>query len=321
MSIQPDHKYTIATLYHFAKVEKLEEKKNSVLEMCRSHGIRGTIILAKEGLNGTISGPHDGIETVLEHLKSWSGIDDIEIKYSFSNNPNFNRMKVKIKDEIVTMGKPNIDPTINAGTYVEPSDWNDLISREDVMVIDTRNTFEFDVGRFKGAVNPITKEFNQFPDWADSLSSNSDKPNVVAMYCTGGIRCEKATTYMKNIGFNEVYHLKGGILKYLEEIPENDSLWEDECFVFDQRVSLKHGLVEGDYMLCYGCQNPLSPEDRESPMFELGVSCPKCDGVLSQRDRERFRERQLQIRLARERGESHLKDNSTKRPYTNKPHD
>lgn len=321
MSSQPDQQYTIAALYHFAKIEKLEEKKNSVLEMCRSHGIRGTIILAKEGVNGTISGSHDGIKTVLKHLKSWPGIDDIEIKYSFSDKSNFNRMKVKVKDEIVTMGKPNIDPTINAGTYVEPSDWNDLISREDVMVIDTRNTFEFDVGRFKGAVNPITKEFNQFPDWADSLSSKSDKPNAVAMYCTGGIRCEKATTYMKNIGFNEVYHLKGGILKYLEEIPENDSLWEDECFVFDQRVSLKHGLVEGDYMLCYGCQNPLSPEDRESPMFELGVSCPKCDGVLSQRDRERFRERQLQIRLARERGESHLKDNSTKRPYTNKPHD
>ena len=319
MTNPSDTTYTIAALYHFAKVEAPDEKKPALLGLCREHNIRGTLILAEEGVNGTISGPDNGIKTIIDQLRGWDGFEDLEVKYSYSDNPNFNRMKVKVKDEIVTMGKSYIDSNDNAGTYVNASDWNELISRDDVMVIDTRNTFEFGVGRFKGAVDPITKEFNEFPDWADLLASSPNKPSAVAMYCTGGIRCEKATVYMKDIGFDEVYHLKGGILKYLEEIPEEESLWEDECFVFDQRVSLKHGLIEGEYMLCYGCQNPVSPEDRKSPMFELGVSCPKCDDILSNEERARFRERQLQIRLARERGETHLRDNASKRPYTSTP--
>lgn len=307
--------YTVAALYHFARIENPAVKKEPLLALCRNEGVRGTLILAEEGINGTIDGTASAIQAVLAHLHSWPGIDGIEVKYSYSNRQNFSRMKVKIKDEIVTMGKPYIDSNDNAGTYVDPSEWNEIIEREDVLVIDTRNSFEFEVGRFKGAVDPVTEKFTQFPDWADLLASGPNKPNAVAMYCTGGIRCEKATVYMKDIGFDEVYHLKGGILKYLEEIPEEESLWEDECFVFDHRVSLKHGLVEGEYMLCYGCQNPISPADRESPMFEEGVSCPHCDDSLSNEDRARFRERQLQIRLARERGDTHLNDNAAKKPY------
>lgn len=307
--------FTIAALYHFAKIEEPDHKKDPLLELCRTENVVGTIILAEEGINGTISGPDSGIKAVLDHLHSWTNVDGIEVKYSYNENPNFNRMKVKIKDEIVTMGKPHIDSNANAGTYVDPSDWNDLIKRDDVLLIDTRNSFEFGVGRFKNAIDPVTETFREFPDWADLLASKPQKPSAVAMYCTGGIRCEKATVYMKEIGFDEIYHLKGGILKYLEEVPEEESLWEDECFVFDHRVSLKHGLIEGDYQLCYGCQHPISPNDRESPMFELGVSCPYCDDSLSNKDRARFRERQLQIRLSRDRGEEHIKDNASKTPY------
>ncbi|NQW20313.1 MAG: rhodanese-related sulfurtransferase [Chloroflexi bacterium] len=314
-----DANFTIAALYHFAKIEEPTLKKQPLLALCHAEDVLGTLILAEEGINGTISGTANAIKAVLSHLHSWAGIAGIEVKYSYSENQNFNRMKVKIKDEIVTMGKPYIDSNANAGTYVEPTDWNDLIKREDVLVIDTRNSFEFGVGRFKNAIDPITETFSQFPDWADLLVSGPQKPSAVAMYCTGGIRCEKATVYMKEIGIEEVYHLKGGILKYLEEIPEEESLWEDECFVFDHRVSLKHGLVEGEYMLCYGCQNPISPTDRESPMFEEGVSCPHCDDALSNEDRARFRERQLQISLSKARGEKHLKDNASKKPYSKIP--
>jgi len=307
--------FTIAALYHFAKIEEPEQKKGPLLDLCHAQGVIGTLILAEEGFNGTISGLPAAIQAVLDHLHSWPGIENIEVKFSYSDNQNFNRMKVKVKDEIVTMGKAYIDSNDNAGTYVDPAEWNEIIKRDDVLVVDTRNSFEFGVGRFEGAVDPVTQTFREFPDWADLLASGAQKPKALAMYCTGGIRCEKATVYMKDIGFDEVYHLKGGILKYLEEIPEEESLWEDECFVFDHRVSLKHGLVEGDYMLCYGCQNPISPEDRESPMYEAGVSCPHCDDSLSNEDRARFRERQLQIRLSKERGESHLKDNASTRPY------
>ncbi len=308
--------YTVAALYHFARIEEPSGKKDPLLTLCRTEGVLGTLILAEEGINGTVSGSAEAIEAVLDHLRNWSGVGDIEVKYSYSEKQNFNRMKVKVKDEIVTMGKPYIDSNDNAGTYVDASDWNDLIARDDVLLIDTRNSFEYGVGRFKGAIDPVTESFRQFPDWADLLASDPNKPSAVAMYCTGGIRCEKATVYMKEIGFNEVYHLRGGILKYLEDIPEEESLWEDECFVFDHRVALKHGLVEGEYMLCYGCQNPISPADRESLMYEEGVSCPHCDDLLANSDRERFRERQRQIALSRERGEQHLKDNAGKRPYT-----
>ena len=307
--------FTVVALYHFVKIERPSEKKTLLLEICHRESVLGTLILAEEGINGTICGPYDGVKAILSHLDGFPGIENIEAKYSYSDIQIFNRMKVKIKDEIVTMGKPHIDSNANAGTYVDPVEWNDIIKREDVLVIDTRNSFEFGVGRFKNAVDPVTETFREFPDWADLLASGPEKPKAVAMYCTGGIRCEKATTYMKDIGFDEVYQLKGGILKYLEEVPEEESLWEDECFVFDHRVSLKHGLIEGEYMLCYGCQNPISPADRESPLFELGVTCPHCHDSLSNEDLDRFRERQLQIKLSKERGETHMKDNAANKPY------
>jgi len=302
--------FTVAALYHFTNIDKPEERQEALLNLCHSNEVRGTLILAKEGINGTIAGTSEGVTAILDHLRAWSEIGDLDVKFSASSTRSFDRMKVHVKDEIVTMRKPGIDPGANAGKYVEPREWNDLISRDDVLVIDTRNQFEYGVGRFRDAVDPGTEKFHEFPEWADQLASSPDKPSAVAMYCTGGIRCEKATAYMRQIGFDEVFHLKGGILKYLEEVPEDESLWEGECFVFDHRVALKHGLAEGEYRLCYGCQNPVSPQDRESSLFEEGVSCPKCHSSLSEYDRDRFRERQLQISLAKARGEEHLRDGS-----------
>ena len=260
--------FTVAALYHFTRIEDPEARKEPLLGLCRSEEIRGTLILAREGINGTIAGSAEGIDAVLMHLRGWPEVGEIEVKYSHTAHQAFNRMKVKVKPEIVTMGKPDIDPLKDVGTYIDPKDWNSLISRDDVLLVDTRNKFEYGVGRFRNAVDPGTITFNEFPGWADQLANTPEKPKAVAMYCTGGIRCEKATAYMRQIGFDEVFHLKGGILKYLEEVPEEESLWEGECFVFDDRVALKHGLAEGEYTLCYGCQNPVSPDDRKSPMFE-----------------------------------------------------
>lgn len=302
---------TVAALYHFTKIEDPEQRKRPLLALCRAEGIRGTILLAGEGINGTIAGPDEGIARILEHVRGWPEIGELEVKFSQSTGQAFNRMKVKIKDEIVNMGKPNIDTHSNAGVYVDPEDWNDLIKRDDVLLIDTRNSFEVGLGHFSNAVDPGTGAFNEFPEWADKLATTQDKPSAVAMYCTGGIRCEKATAYMRQIGFDEVYHLKGGILKYLELVPQEESLWEGECFVFDERVSLKHGLAEGEHVLCYGCQHPISPTDRKSPLFELGVSCPRCRDSLSDANKERYRERQRQITLAQARGEQHLRDDAS----------
>tara|TARA_B100000405_G_scaffold94341_1_gene65731 strand:- start:776 stop:1438 length:663 start_codon:yes stop_codon:yes gene_type:complete len=213
------------------------------------------------------------------------------------------------------MGKGDINVKEESGTYVDPKDWNNLISQEDVIVIDARNEYEVSMGQFSGAIDPKTDTFRQFPNWADQLSRDSDTPKKVAMYCTGGIRCEKASSYMKTLGFDEVFHLKGGILKYLEVIPEEESLWSGECFVFDDRVSLVHGLEEGEYSLCYGCQDPVSPKDRNSDLYEAGVSCPSCYNTLSEQKKNNLREREKQFRLAQERGQFHLgdKSNSKKR--------
>ena len=296
----------VAALYHFSRIDDPAALQQPLLDLCRQHDIRGTLLLANEGVNGTIAGPEEGIETVVTHLRQWPGFKDLDVKYSKASSQGFLRMKVRLKAEIVTMGKPDIDPVKNRGTYVEPKDWNDLIRRNDIMVIDTRNDYETRIGRFDRAVDPETKTFRAFPDWADALASDQDRPTAVAMYCTGGIRCEKASAYMKQIGFDEVYHLKGGILKYLEDIPEEESLWQGDCFVFDDRVSLLHGLEEGDYSLCHACKEPLSEADRNAPTFEAGVSCPYCIETVSDEQRQRFRERQKQIDLARDRGESHL---------------
>ncbi|MGG2474705.1 rhodanese-related sulfurtransferase, partial [Rhizobium sp. BR5] len=243
--------------------------------------------------------------TVLSFLRAQPEFAALEHKESRASAMPFVRMKVKLKKEIVTMGVPDIDPNRIVGTYVEARDWNELISDPDTIVIDTRNDYETAIGVFKGAVDPKTKTFREFPDWVKNNPGLHNKPKI-AMYCTGGIRCEKATAFMKEQGFDEVYHLKGGILKYLEEVPEEESLWEGACFVFDERVSVVHGLAEGDHQLCHACRNPITPEVRQSPLFEEGVSCPSCYDERTEEDRQRFRDRQQQIELAKKRGERHL---------------
>ena len=300
--------YTVASLYHFTRLTNLKEKRRELRSLCLSLDILGTVLLADEGINGTISGRGEAIACVLNSLSEWPEIDDLEIKYSESADQSFKRLKVKIKKEIVTMGKPDVDVARDAGQYVKPSDWNALISRDDVLVVDTRNTYEFGIGHFSNAIEPETENFVDFPTWADHLSQESERPKTVAMYCTGGIRCEKATAYMRELGFDEVYHLQGGILRYLEEVPEDESLWEGECFVFDGRVSLKHNLIEGTYELCYACQQPISTKESGSPLFERGVSCPKCVDQVSEEKKQRFRERHRQVLLSIERGEQHIGD-------------
>ena len=301
-----DSPLTVAALYHFALLDNLDQKRKGLLDICDKNEVLGTFLLAEEGVNGTVAGESEAINLVIDYICSWSEIEKIDVKFSESSSRNFRRMKVKIKKEIVTMGKDNVDSLNESGEYIEPHDWNEFISQDGVMLIDTRNNYEISMGKFKDAVNPNTDSFSDFPSWADNLSNSEDKPKKIAMYCTGGIRCEKATAYMKQIGFEKVYHLRGGILKYLEEIPETESMWEGECFVFDDRVSLAHGLNEGEYILCYGCQQPVSADDCLSPLYEEGVSCPQCYGKLSESQTTNSRERQRQIQLAYDRGETHM---------------
>ena len=297
---------TVAALYKFAPMENLNYKRESLLNICEKNEVLGTFLLAEEGINGTVAGKPHAIKSVIDCVRSWDEIDQLEIKFSKSSSRNFRRMKVRIKKEIVTMGMQHVDPLTQSGEYIEPADWNQFISQDEVMVIDTRNTYEVSMGKFKDAVNPNTDNFSEFPIWVDGLSRIEDKTQKIAMYCTGGIRCEKATAYMKQVGFENVFHLKGGILKYLEEIPKDESMWEGECFVFDDRVSLTHGLEEGEYVLCYGCQQPVSSDDFLSPFYEEGVSCPECYGKLSDSQITNSRERQKQIKLAYSRGEKHM---------------
>ena len=311
---------TVAALYKFAHINGLMKKRSALLSLCRSRGILGTFLLAKEGINGTICGSKHDVTFVLDHIRSWREIKDLEVKFSTSKAQNFNRMKVKIKKEIVTMGKPAIDVVSNSGIYVESNDWNNLITKDNVILIDTRNSYEVSMGKFNNAVNPATDSFKGFPDWADGFLSNTDKNKKIAMYCTGGIRCEKATAYIKGLGFDEVYHLKGGVLKYLENVTEENCLWEGECFVFDERGSLTHGLIEGEHTLCYSCQQPISIEDCQSPLYERGVSCANCYEDRSDEKKKKFRERQRQIDIAKSRGKTHLGDGAmndrrTKRGY------
>ena len=302
--------FCVAALYHFADMTNLSEKQARLQCLCENVGIKGTLLLADEGINGTIAGPRAGIDTVIEHIQSWPEIDALNIKYSRSSSPPFLRMKVRLKPEIVTMGKPGINPACDAGTYVEPDDWNTLIKRDDLMLIDTRNCYETSIGSFEGAVDPKTDNFRDFPDWADQLAANPDRPRAVAMYCTGGIRCEKASAYMKQLGFEEVYHLKGGILKYLEQIEPEKSLWQGECFVFDERVSLGPRLTEGNYDLCHACRHPISAEDMRHPDFEKGISCHHCAKTIPSEKLSRLRERQYQVTLAQARGEEHIGSSS-----------
>jgi UPF0176 protein len=266
--------------------------------------------LALEGLNGTISGSKASIDGVIQFLQDDGRFDNLEIKFSHSETTPFKRLKVKLKKEIVTLGVEHIDPLSSVGTYIAPQDWNALISDPDVVLIDTRNNYEYEIGSFKGAINPNTETFREFPTYTkDNLEKYRGKK--VAMFCTGGIRCEKSTAYLKSQGFDTVYHLQGGILKYLEEMDEEQSLWEGECFVFDDRVAVKHNLEQGQYDQCHACRYPITQEDKQHPHYEKGVSCPRCHGSRSETQVSRYRERERQIQLAKARGEEHIGDHAS----------
>ncbi|AXV16249.1 hypothetical protein CYG48_11390 [Neorhizobium sp. SOG26] len=297
--------FLVAALYHFARFERCESFREPLQALCDENGIKGTLLLAREGINGTVAGTDEAIARLLAYLRAQPEFAHLEHKESRASKMPFLRMKVRLKKEIVTMGVDNIDPNRIVGTYVDPKDWNSLISDPETIVIDTRNDYETAIGIFKGAVDPQTKTFREFPDWVRNNPGLHNKPKI-AMYCTGGIRCEKATAFMKEQGFDEVYHLKGGILKYLEEVPAEESLWEGACFVFDERVSVEHGLKEGNHKLCHACRNPITVEEVTSPLYEEGVSCSKCYHTRTEEDRLRYRQRQHQIALAKKRGEKHI---------------
>jgi UPF0176 protein len=297
--------YIVAALYHFTRFADPAALRGPLQELCRARAISGTLLLAGEGINGTIAGDRAGIDAVLAHIRALPGCADLEWKESTAVDAPFHRMKVRLKREIVTMGQPDIDPVSRVGHYVDPADWNDLISAPDVAVIDTRNDYEVAIGTFDGAIDPQTKSFGEFPVWWEANKHRFHNKRI-AMFCTGGIRCEKSTNYLMGQGVEEVYHLKGGILKYLEEVPQDASKWDGECFVFDGRVSVGHGLAEGTHILCHGCRRPLLPEDRNHPAYEDGVACHHCVDETTEEDKARFRERQKQIALARARGEAHL---------------
>lgn len=301
----------VAALYKFVRLDDVEQLREPLLALMLAQNVRGTLLLANEGINGTIAGPRAGIDTVLGWLREDPRLADLEHKESFHDEHPFLRTKVKLKKEIVTMGVEGIDPNRTVGTYLSPEEWNAVISDPETLLIDTRNDYEVEVGTFKGAINPETRTFREFPDYVkDTLDPAKHKK--VAMFCTGGIRCEKSTAYLKEQGFEEVYHLKGGILKYLEEMPREDSLWEGECFVFDERVTVDHDLNPGEFDQCHACRRPISDEEKASEKFQLGVSCPKCYDESSPEQKARFAERQKQIELARARGRQHRGQNPRK---------
>ena len=297
--------YIVAALYHFTAFADPAAIRGPLLAVAEENAIRGTLLLAREGINGTIAGSRAGIDAILSHIRSLPGCADLESKESTASSAPFPRLKVRLKREIVTMGKPDVDPRATVGHYLNPEEWNELISAPDVAVIDTRNDYEVAIGTFKGAVDPLTKTFREFPEWWEQNKERFHNKRI-AMFCTGGIRCEKSTNWLLQQGVPEVFHLKGGILKYLEEMPEEQSLWEGECFVFDGRVSVGHGLKEGPHHLCHACRRPVLPADMERTEWEEGVSCHHCIGETSDADKTRFRERQKQIALAKARGERHL---------------
>ncbi len=295
----------IAALYQFARLEDCAALRDALEQVCDHHGLKGTLLLAPEGINGTIAGSREGIDAVLAWLRSDARLAKLEHKESLHAEQPFYRMKVRLKKEIVTLGVPGIDPNLQVGQYVEPKDWNALIQDPDVVVVDTRNHYEYEVGTFQGAIDPETTTFREFPDYVDG-HLNPERHKKVAMFCTGGIRCEKATALMLSRGFKEVFHLQGGILKYLEEVPASESLWEGECFVFDERVTVGHGLAPGDYELCRGCRMPVSAEDRQSPDYRVGVCCPRCADQLTEDKAARCAERHRQVKLAEARHELHV---------------
>lgn len=295
----------VAALYKFVTLEDFHELREPLLDACIASGARGTILLAHEGINGTIAGTREAIDQVLAYLRSDPRLANLEHKESFDDHLPFYRMKVKLKREIVTMGVEGIDPNSRVGTYVAPGDWNDLVNDPEVLLIDTRNDYEYGIGTFRGAIDPHTQSFRDFPAYVRS-HLDPEKHKKVAMFCTGGIRCEKASAFMLEEGFAEVYHLQGGILKYLEEVSPQESTWEGECFVFDNRVAVDHKLQKGRYDQCYGCRHPITEQDKLSEKYQKGICCPLCYDRLTDDQRARFSERQKQIELAALRGEDHI---------------
>lgn len=295
----------VCALYKFVTLENYKELRQPLLDVMLANDIKGTLLLALEGINGTVSGPQDGIDNLLAWLNSDERLSPISHKMSWHSEQPFYRTKVKLKKEIVTMGVQGIDPRKTVGTYVKPKDWNALISDPDVTLIDTRNDYEIEIGTFKHAVNPNTETFREFPQYVKE-NLDPSKQKKVAMFCTGGIRCEKSTAFLKEQGFDEVYHLEGGILQYLEDVPKEETLWEGDCFVFDNRVAVDHDLQKSQYDQCYACRLPITEADKQSELFEAGVSCPKCHGQHSEEQIARFREREKQVQLAQERNEAHV---------------
>ena len=295
----------ICALYKFTALAHYKSLREPLRDFMEQHGIRGTLLLAREGINGTVAGSGAAIEALLEKLQFDPCLAELDYKKSYDSTNPFYRTKVRLKKEIVTLGVAGIDPLHTVGTYVEPRDWNGIISDPETLLIDTRNDYEVGIGTFRNAINPHTESFREFPDYVEKHLDPS-RHRKVAMFCTGGIRCEKSTAYLKELGFENVYHLKGGILKYLEEVPEDESMWEGECFVFDNRVSVGHGLATGPYDQCHACRMPITEEDKHNPFYEAGVSCPHCHDRFSEERKKRFLERERQIKLARERGEEHI---------------
>lgn len=301
--------FMTAAFYKFVDLPDFAQRREKLLALCEYHQVKGLIILAQEGINSTIAGSKESVMVILNHLMAMPELSDLQYKVSWSAKQPFYRMKVRLKREIVTIGLPEISPIHGAGTYVPAEQWNDLIEDPDVIVIDTRNDYEVELGTFKGAIDPRVKKFSDLPQWLDDqeiLKVGEGKKPKVAMFCTGGIRCEKSTALMKAKGFEEVYHLEGGILKYLEKIPQQKSLWQGECFVFDERVSVGHGLVVGEHELCRCCRDPLPEGAKSSPQFEFGVSCPRCFDRTTEDQKARARERHKQTQLAKARGEVHF---------------
>lgn len=297
--------FTVAALYRFTPFSDPAALRAPLLNLCVAEGVTGTILLAPEGINGTVAGSARGLAAVLAHIRALPGCAEVEPKYASARTMPFGKIKVRLKREIVTMGQPDVDPRAGVGRYVTPQDWNAVVTDPDTVVIDTRNDYEVAIGTFEGALDPQTQAFGDFPAWwernADAMAGRR-----VAMFCTGGIRCEKSTAFLRQKGVEDVVHLQGGILKYLEEVPADQSLWQGACFVFDDRVSVEHGLVPGDHVLCHACRRPLTPEDTTRAEYEAGVRCHHCVDQFDEVDRERFRERTRQIALARARGTRHL---------------
>ncbi|MDP1765893.1 MAG: rhodanese-related sulfurtransferase [Methylotenera sp.] len=308
-------KYLTAALYKFVSLPDYKSLQAPIHSACVSNHIKGTLLLAEEGINGTIAGLPEDIHHFLQFLRTnplfENRFADLEHKESFAPDHPFYRMKVKLKKEIVTLGVAGVSPTKKVGTYIKPEDWNALISNPDVVLIDTRNDYEVDIGTFKGAVDPKTTTFREFPEYV-AKHFDKTKHKKVAMFCTGGIRCEKASSYMMDQGFEEVYHLQGGILKYLETVPEAESMWQGECFVFDQRVAVKHNLEVGDFDQCYACRHPLSPIEMQSPQYTAGISCPYCYDKISEEKRARLTERQKQVNLPKQCGAVHIGEKQKK---------